>query len=292
MERANQFRYRPNPQPTVAIAQTSDKNSIEQLIRQSQHVHMHADWISPVEWIGQPVCATYHEAEQLKAYLAATQDPPPVAWLRALVIDKFDPDRALRYLLPFAAEQLRATNATQIACLAAQAWLDHHLPQHGFYSAHVIETLHNANLDVTYQPSIPITIRPVEDGDYEALAALDAATFSEPLWWHSAAQLRRGARYATSFDVALLGDTIVGFQYSTHGSKRNAHLVRLSVSPQHRGVGIGGSLLAQAFAAYTAQGLTEVTLNTQTDNAPARRLYEKFGFRAVGSKYHIWMLDL
>jgi ribosomal protein S18 acetylase RimI-like enzyme len=53
----------------------------------------------------------------------------------------------------------------------------------------------------------------------------------------------------------------------------------IAVAPGYRGQGLGTRLLAELLAAPAARG--PVSLSVSADN-PARRLYERFGFRPVG----------
>jgi ribosomal protein S18 acetylase RimI-like enzyme len=55
----------------------------------------------------------------------------------------------------------------------------------------------------------------------------------------------------------------------------------LAVLPGQRGRGVGRALLAAAEAHARAHGFCKLTLEVQEDNAPARGLYERFGFRDV-----------
>jgi ribosomal protein S18 acetylase RimI-like enzyme len=57
----------------------------------------------------------------------------------------------------------------------------------------------------------------------------------------------------------------------------------LHVDPQYRSRGIGGTLLDCAEAEARAAGYAQMTLTTTTVN-PARRLYERHGFRVVETK--------
>jgi ribosomal protein S18 acetylase RimI-like enzyme len=55
----------------------------------------------------------------------------------------------------------------------------------------------------------------------------------------------------------------------------------LAVIPGHRGKGVGRALLAAAEARARDRDCCKLTLEVQDDNAPARLLYERFGFRDV-----------
>jgi len=62
-------------------------------------------------------------------------------------------------------------------------------------------------------------------------------------------------------------------------SRTNGHICQISVVPEAQGHGLGLLLLAQALHGLDRQGLATATLSVTADNAPARRLYELFGFR-------------
>ena len=61
------------------------------------------------------------------------------------------------------------------------------------------------------------------------------------------------------------------------------HVFELDVAASHRGRGIGGALLDRAEIAARACGHRCITLTTKVTN-PARRLYERHGFRVIGTK--------
>src|SRR5438105_10278254 len=61
------------------------------------------------------------------------------------------------------------------------------------------------------------------------------------------------------------------------------HLAEIDVDPAYRNQGIGGALLGYAEAEARAAGYRLISLTTSTPN-PARRLYERNGFRIVATK--------
>jgi len=61
------------------------------------------------------------------------------------------------------------------------------------------------------------------------------------------------------------------------------HLVELQVSPQHRNSGVGAFLLGEVDSYATDQRAAHISLTTATDN-PARRLYERNGYRVAGQR--------
>ena len=60
---------------------------------------------------------------------------------------------------------------------------------------------------------------------------------------------------------------------------RRAHISDLYVEESCRRAGVATALVADALALARARGLECVTLEVETDNAGARRLYKKLGFR-------------
>ena len=142
------------------------------------------------------------------------------------------------------------------------------------------------------QKTGPATIRPATTNELARLAEIEEAAF-DPLWRHSANGLLLARRQALTFELAELEGQIVGFQYSVADRDgQTAHLVRLTVSPSAQGRGVGSGLLASALNGYATLGIKRVTLNTQRDNLPSHRLYERFGFRQLGDRAPVWAMEL
>jgi GNAT superfamily N-acetyltransferase len=68
--------------------------------------------------------------------------------------------------------------------------------------------------------------------------------------------------------------------YTTPGT---AILSQLGVHPDCRGQGVGERLIAAAEAWATAQGFTQIALDTAEPATALRRRYERRGYRTVGS---------
>jgi [ribosomal protein S18]-alanine N-acetyltransferase len=56
----------------------------------------------------------------------------------------------------------------------------------------------------------------------------------------------------------------------------------IGVLPAHRGTGLGARLLSELLSAAGEFVCHEVLLEVRVDNAPAQRLYERFGFAPIG----------
>ena len=106
--------------------------------------------------------------------------------------------------------------------------------------------------------------------------------------------------------VACRGDTtdviatcaVAAREPSGSALPRRAHISDLYVEESCRRAGVATALVADALALARARGLECVTLEVEADNAGARRLYEKLGFRGESLrsplaffKYGTWAWD-
>ena len=88
----------------------------------------------------------------------------------------------------------------------------------------------------------------------------------------------RAAYRDGEFLIVLAGSQPIGRLYLGRlpGELR---LIDITLTPEHRGTGIGRALIASVLARARGEGLV-VTLHVEPWN-PARRLYERMGFRTV-----------
>jgi ribosomal protein S18 acetylase RimI-like enzyme len=90
------------------------------------------------------------------------------------------------------------------------------------------------------------------------------------------------SRVWLAFDGPEAAGVCVGFLgYSTFQGLPLLNIHDLAVLPSQRGRGTGRALLATAEAFARTAGCCKLTLEVQEDNAPARRLYDRFGFQDV-----------
>ena len=83
-------------------------------------------------------------------------------------------------------------------------------------------------------------------------------------------------------------DMVLGYLISTHVAGES-ELLRIGVDPEHRGRGYGKRLMRAFVQACEEGDCPEAFLEVRASNASAIRLYEKFGFGAVGTRknyYH------
>jgi ribosomal protein S18 acetylase RimI-like enzyme len=86
--------------------------------------------------------------------------------------------------------------------------------------------------------------------------------------------------------VAIVGDQIVGYTYSTIEERdwnllldAHAGLHDIYVDEDQRGAGVGARLLDATIAELTRLGAPRLVLMSATQNVAAQRLFAKHGFR-------------
>ncbi|GAB4206759.1 MAG: hypothetical protein OHK0022_34210 [Roseiflexaceae bacterium] len=154
-----------------------------------------------------------------------------------------------------------------------------------------------------------ISIRPCAAGDHWAVqrlfaalhshnAALDAR-FALADGWMALLDAHLEQTRASGNGLTLLaweGDTPVGLlMMGSHTDSPLFHhrhwveLLALYVAPEARGDGLADRLLAEGLAWTVAQGYDRVQLFVTASNLPARRFYQRAGFRCA---QEIWRLEL
>lgn len=129
-----------------------------------------------------------------------------------------------------------------------------------------------------------VTVRKMQPGEAEQVAALEKACFTDP-WSEKSLRSQLGNPHAL-YLVAELEGRIVGY-IGTQLVLDEGDILRVAIEEDRRGQKIGSAIL---------QYLLEVTpeiriwnLDVREHNLPAVGLYRKFGFEAIGRRkryYH------
>jgi ribosomal protein S18 acetylase RimI-like enzyme len=130
-----------------------------------------------------------------------------------------------------------------------------------------------------------VKIRDAEDGDLAGLNALEARSFaSDRMAPQNLKRLLR--RQSARLRVAASGgiDAIHGYHLVLFREGSSvARLYSIAVDDHHRGRGLGRRLLDDAEAVAAARKATVLRLEVREDNLSAIRLYERRGYRLIGS---------
>ena len=94
--------------------------------------------------------------------------------------------------------------------------------------------------------------------------------------------------------VALGEDAVVGWcdiRRYRQATRRHRGALGMGVIPAWRQRGVGSRLLGAVLELACARGFARVDLDVYADNAPAIRLYEKFGFTHEGFQRDAFRID-
>lgn len=145
----------------------------------------------------------------------------------------------------------------------------------------------------------PVRIRPASQGDYPLIRRIArvtwAATYRPVIAAHNQRSFlklaysdrwlaRRHQRPGGRLTVAEVGERVVGYASSVERTAEAAELTSLYVLPECQGRGIGTALLEHELATLVERGMTVVLVSALRENQPARRFYERRGFRAFDER--------
>jgi len=133
---------------------------------------------------------------------------------------------------------------------------------------------------VVARPPLRIRVEPMTVDDLRAVHAIERASFSVP-WPDDAYRNELLTNRLASYVVARAGDEIVGFG-GLWVMVDEAHITTFAVHPRWRRRGVGEWMLLGLLDRAVERRAREATLEVRLSNMPARRLYEKYGFRPVG----------
>jgi ribosomal-protein-alanine N-acetyltransferase len=160
---------------------------------------------------------------------------------------------------------------------------------------------------VSQNPHLPFSLRPMEEGDIEQVAAMEREAF--PTVWPPTSftkELRNSraeylvcvaeGRYRTEVTHGRRGlarlfgrgkreaverEELVGYLGMWYMAGE-AHIIEVAVRESHRRRGLGELLILGAVELALERGQSDVTLEARVSNEPAKALYLKYGFREVG----------
>ena len=130
------------------------------------------------------------------------------------------------------------------------------------------------------RPPVALRVEPMTLEDLPAVHAIERASFAVP-WPDDAYRNEIRTNRLASYVVARLGDEVVGFA-GIWVMVDEAHVTTFAVDPRWRRRGVGERMLLALLDLSIARHAREATLEVRLSNLPARKLYEKHGFRPVG----------
>nr|WP_288145556.1 GNAT family N-acetyltransferase [Hyphomonas sp.] len=99
---------------------------------------------------------------------------------------------------------------------------------------------------------------------------------------------------AISFRGLLLDTSILTLGVELHGGLAafamaqtvagESDILTIATAPEHRRKGLGATLISALISRLGERGVSRITLDVAEDNAPARALYQGFGFTEDGRR--------
>jgi ribosomal protein S18 acetylase RimI-like enzyme len=217
-------------------------------------------------------------------------------WLRSLALNNSLPiGGGLDHLLPPFHALLRSQGARAVFYAgdeAADAWLQPALTARGYSPETKMVVYEKHGLAVPDSGNPAVRVRRGQAVDLPAVLAIDQACF-DAQWNKDEGVLGPALVTSPAFFIAEIDGEVVGYAFvTTHFGGKLVHLVRIAVLPAWRGRAVGVRLLAEVVLYARAIGADSLTLNTQSNNTAARRLYEWFGFHLTGETQTVLRYDL
>ncbi|MEJ8670725.1 ribosomal protein S18-alanine N-acetyltransferase [Streptomyces sp. NBC_01017] len=121
--------------------------------------------------------------------------------------------------------------------------------------------------------------------DIDAVLGLEKELFPEDAWsrgmfWSELAH-SRGPGATRRYLVAENGERLVGYAGLASAGELG-DVQTIAVARDQWGTGLGGRLLTELLRAATEFECAEVMLECRVDNVRAQKLYERYGFEAIG----------
>lgn len=133
------------------------------------------------------------------------------------------------------------------------------------------------------EPSTPRpTVRRMRLADVGDVVAIEAEAFSTP-WQASTFQSLMERAAAELWVLEDAGAGVVGYAV-VWCILDQGEIANIAVSAAHRGRGLGARLLKEMLDVAGTRGVKTMYLEVRASNEAACRLYERFGFKRVGTR--------
>ncbi|PKO16843.1 MAG: hypothetical protein CVU39_06400 [Chloroflexi bacterium HGW-Chloroflexi-10] len=277
---------------TISPARYEDHSTLADFLAFEYFVHRHLDWRTSLDWLGhQPFNVAKADGELVACY-AAPPEPESVAWIRLFACAAmYSRQNLLKHFLELSLSEYKP-GVEMIAALGLENWFSKNLIQLNFelyQQIIVLEWEDKAPLR-TFPADSSFYLRLMDQKDLAEVAALDALCFP-PLWQIPMAGMKHAFLASGHATVIELDQQIVGYQITTEALS-SAHLARIAVHPNYRGINLGASLLHNLFRHYQKLGIHRITVNTQNDNLTSQSLYKKAGFVLIDESYPVFIQRL
>lgn len=124
-----------------------------------------------------------------------------------------------------------------------------------------------------------VIVRTMRSGDAAEMAAIERLCFDWP--WSESALSQEMDNASAYYAIIECGGRIAAYA-GMHIVFDEAHVMNVATHPDFRRLGFARLVMRALMEEALIRGASSMTLEVRVENAPARTLYEKLGFDAVG----------
>jgi ribosomal-protein-alanine N-acetyltransferase len=275
----------------IRPAKLSDKTGIEELMNSGLYVHRHLDWRTTVDWLGKEPFFVAENNYGICSVLACIPEPAKIGWVRAFATNRTSElNGDWNVLFSKVMDYYQDHPIKMLPAMGIQEWFSDLLKRHGFHFLQYVVVL-KWDAGKSFDHSSPeINMRLMKETDTIEVTEVDNQAF-ELLWQIPSAAMILALHQSAYSTVAFINGKVIGYQLST-SRMGTAHLARLAVLPSYQGRSIGQALVNDMLTHFSKLGISEITVNTQSDNAASLTLYKKMNFRSTGETYPVFLYEL
>ena len=127
------------------------------------------------------------------------------------------------------------------------------------------------------------TIRRMQKTDVEEVVKLEALSYGEHHWSKESFYNELSNNLAHYYCATTENEKLIGYVGCWHIFEE-AHITTLSVHPDYRKQGVAQQLLFTVIDSCYKNKIKYITLEVRESNIPAISLYEKNGFKSIGTR--------
>ncbi len=137
-------------------------------------------------------------------------------------------------------------------------------------------------------PSAAYFLRPMEEGDLPEVMEIELLSYPNP--WHLSSFKGEIANRPVSNPYVIVfkpQEKVIGYVIYWH-IREEVQISNIAVRPEYRQRGVGEAALRKVLLEARRKGAVFAFLEVRPSNHAARSLYEKLGFRVLGSRKHYY----
>lgn len=274
-------------------ASHADYDELTEFFSSAQISNRHLDWRKSIAWLNSQPFLKCYSGNDLVSALVCPITSENFVWIRSFSSMSLSiAEHSWPVLLDYAIAHLRKSSITRIYTIALSPWYEKLVIQSGFLSKYNIVTLRKDNIQ--YSPAeldTDLLIRDFLIDDLDQVADVDHISFP-PLWQITREDLTQALDLSQNKSVVVTrSGKVIGYQISSN-IFTSGHIARVAILPEYQRHKIASALLDNLLLRFSSLGITEITVNTSSDNIPAINLYLRHGFSHTQNNYPIYIKDL